>query len=132
MKYWPRFLCLWTAITGAMAIPLSVNAHAQLVRSQPADGAALTNAPNQIELWFNELLEDEVNTIVVSPVEQVQGKEKKNLTDGKPKVDPQDRTHVKVTLKPLPPGEYIVQWRVLSRDGHSAPGKIRFRVSATR
>jgi len=35
-----------------------------------------------------------------------------------------------VGLKPLAPGGYVVEWRVLSRDGHSEPGRITFRVQA--
>jgi methionine-rich copper-binding protein CopC len=43
-------------------------------------------------------------------------------------VDPKDRTHLMVKVGALKPGDYVVDWRVLSRDGHSAPGRITFTV----
>jgi len=110
-------------------IPIQVEAHARLVRSNPSDQAVLTNTPKQIELWFNELLEEKLNSVEVFTAESAQSKERVNQADGTPKIDRKDRTHMTVTLKLLSPGEYVVEWRVLSRDGHSAPGRIRFRVS---
>ena len=103
-------------------------AHARLVRSSPADGATLSSGPARIEIWFNELLEDNFNVVRVFPEEPATGRSRTNLAQGKPVLDPQDRTHLTVRLQPLRPGRYVVEFRVLSKDGHSAPGKISFRV----
>lgn len=35
-----------------------------------------------------------------------------------------------VRSAPLPAGDYVAAWRVLSRDGHTAPGRLTFRVVA--
>ena len=121
---------LWAALIILTLIPIQVQAHARLVRSNPSDQAVLTSTPKQIELWFNELLEEKFNSVELFTAESAQSKERVNQADGTPKIDRKDRTHMIVTLKPLSPGEYVVEWRVLSRDGHSAPGRIRFRVSA--
>ena len=104
-------------------------AHARLLRAEPAKGAEVFPAPGQIDLWFNELLEDGFNTLAVFPATELASTEKhSNLVKDKPLVDPKDRTHLTVKLPLLPPGEYIVEWRVLSRDGHSAQGRSTFRV----
>jgi methionine-rich copper-binding protein CopC len=103
-------------------------AHARLVRAKPADKAVLTQAPAQLDLWFSELLDANFNQVEVFPVAELTAKTRSNLTGGPPVIDPGDRTHLTVPLRALPPGEYVVEWRVLSRDGHSAPGRFRFRV----
>jgi methionine-rich copper-binding protein CopC len=105
-------------------------AHARLLRSEPKAGTELTAAPKQIELWFNELLEDGFNTVTVIPAADIIAEKKANFAKDKPVVDPRDHTHLIIKLQPLPPGEYILEWRVLSRDGHSAPGRATFRVRA--
>jgi methionine-rich copper-binding protein CopC len=110
-----------------LAVPLAALAHAKMVRSTPGEGEAL-QPPPQVELWFNELLDAKLNSIVVFPAAELNAKPRANLTKGDAQVDPRDRTHLFVALKPLPPGNYTVEWRVLSLDGHSAPGRFEFRV----
>ncbi len=105
-------------------------AHARLLRAAPAGGAEVSAAPAQLDLWFNELLESGFNFVTVFPASELGAKKHANLAKGKPVVDARDRTHLTVPLQPLPPGEYIVEWRVLSRDGHTAPGRLTFRVRA--
>lgn len=110
-----------------MAVPLTAVAHAKMLRSTPGDGEVLRQ-PSQVELWFNELLDAKFNSIAVFPADQLNVKPRADLTKGEAQVDPKDRTHLVVPLKPLPPGSYTVEWRVLSLDGHSAPGRFEFRV----
>ena len=105
-----------------------VLAHAQLLKAVPADKAELKQAPSKVELWFNELLEDGFNSIEVIRAADLSNKNPPNLAKGKPKVDPADATHLEVELPALEPGEYAIQYRVLSRDGHTAPGRVMFRV----
>jgi len=121
------FFLLFLLIAGVPA----TWAHARLLRAEPAKGASVSPAPKQIDLWFNELLEDGFNTVTVFPEAELSSVEKhSNFAKGKPSVDGKDRTHLTVKLDPLPPGEYVIEWRVLSRDGHSAPGRSTFHVSA--
>jgi methionine-rich copper-binding protein CopC len=107
-------------------------AHAQMVRSNPAKNAELTKAPEQVELWFNELLDDGFNSVEVFAAAELSSQHHASLTRGEAAVDPNDRTHLTVKLAPLPAGEYVVAWRVLSRDGHSAPGRLTFRVAGAK
>ncbi|MEI9897945.1 MAG: copper resistance protein CopC [Chthoniobacter sp.] len=67
-------------------------------------------------------------TVTVIPAADLATEKKNNFAKDKPVVDPRDRTHLTIRLGALPPGEYVVEWRVLSRDGHSAPGRSTFRV----
>lgn len=105
------------------------SAHAKIVRSEPKDGATVHGSPKKIELWFNELLDDQFNTIEIFSAKEVAQKNRKNLAREKPEVDPKDRTHLTFKAPPLEPGSYAVEYRVLSRDGHSAPGRFTFTVA---
>ena len=111
-----------------LANPTAAMAHARVVHSDPEANAELQKSPRRIELWFNELLEEGFNVMEVFASRETKSPQRTNRTDGKPAVDPDDRTHLTVGIHELPPGEYVVQWRVLSRDGHSAPGRFTFRV----
>ena len=125
-----RGALLFFAIAISLALAPSAFAHARLLKSLPAKGAEVSKSPGQLEFWFNELLEDGFNTVTLFPASELTSEKRSNLTDGKPGVDPADRTHLSVKVKPLPPGDYVVEWRVLSRDGHSAPGRLTFRLLA--
>jgi methionine-rich copper-binding protein CopC len=111
-----------------LAAPREALAHARLLKSSPKD-ADTVKAPAQIELWFSESLDSSgLNTIVVFPVAELKAKMHSNLAKGAAKVDAKDKTHLTIELKTLPPGEYVVTWRVLSPDGHSVPGRFQFKV----
>lgn len=121
-------MCVFAYLILLIANPAGVAAHARLVRSAPADKAELDQPPAQVELWFDELIDKGFNKVEVFRASEIKAKDRKNLARGDLQVDPKDRTHVIVPLQPLPAGEYTVEWRVLSRDGHSAPGRFTFRV----
>jgi methionine-rich copper-binding protein CopC len=112
-----------------LAAPGEAQAHARLVKSSPGSGKELTQPPEKIELWFNELLDGNFDSIAVFPAADVGSKTRESLVPEDAKVDEKDRTHLTAALKPLPPGEYAVEWRVLSLDGHTATGRFKFRVS---
>jgi methionine-rich copper-binding protein CopC len=118
------------AILAALIFTGTALAHARLMRSQPAKDARLTTTPATVELWFNELLDHGFNGIEVFAAAEKKSKHRTNLTQGDALVDAADRTHLSVSLQPLPPGQYVIEYRVLSRDGHTAPGRINFTVAA--
>ena len=122
------------AVSVLLSFALTPNtlAHAQLVRSDPAKNAAVLKAPERIDLWFNELLDEGFNSVEVFGAGELTSQRHTNLASGKAAVDPSDRTHLTIKLNPLPAGEYVVAWRVLSRDGHTAPGRLIFRVTGTK
>jgi methionine-rich copper-binding protein CopC len=107
-------------------------AHAQLIKSDPPDKAELNESPARVDLWFNELLDDDFNSIEVIAAAEISAPKHANYARGKPEVDPADRTHLSVQVAGLKPGKYVIQYRVLSRDGHTAPGRITFQVRETK
>lgn len=109
----------------------SAHAHARLLAAIPKDHALLAGSPKQVELWFNELLENEFNSIEVFSSAAPTGAEP-NLASGPATVDPDNRTHLVAPLGKLPPGAYVIHWKVLSRDGHSALGRLEFRIVSDR
>jgi len=120
----------WLPLVLGLLLPVAAFAHARLERSTPANKAQLSAAPERIELWFNELLDDSFNSIEVFDAKAPPAPKRANLAKGKPEVDKNDRTHLSISVETLAPGDYVVEWRVLSRDGHSAPGKFTFSIVA--
>lgn len=125
---------LASILTGLLVVsmPQSVLAHARLLRADPKEDSQLAESPPKVELWFNELLDDGFNSILVYPAAEVDSQHHKNLADAEPQVDAQDRTHLFTGLKPLRDGDYIVQWTVLSLDGHTAGGRFKFRLRSSK
>jgi copper transport protein len=115
------------ALTGlvvlvGLLIPPRAFAHAKLIRSSPDGSQALAEPPASVELWFNERLEDEFNSI------QVVDSAGRRVEDGDARVHPQDRTRLVIRLSRLIQGQYVVHWRIFSVDGHSAKGRFTFSV----
>jgi methionine-rich copper-binding protein CopC len=115
----------------SLALAPSALAHARLVKSEPAKNATVPNSrlPEKIDLWFNELLEKGFNTVEVFNSKEITAGKHTNLVKGNVELDPKDHTHLSVKIDKLQPGNYVVEWRVLSRDGHSAPGRITFSIA---
>jgi copper resistance protein C len=106
-------LSLWTA---------AAFAHAHLVRATPAAGGTVKTAPAEVALTFNEKLEPAFSTAVIRDAAGRQ------VDKADARVDKADRTTVRVSLPPLEPGVYTVEWRVMSADTHKINGTFTFRV----
>lgn len=102
--------------------PPKALAHAKLIRSRPDASAILGETPTSVQLWFNERLEDEFNSIEITDAAG------RNVEDGHPRVNPQNRTNLFVQLRKLSPGSYVVHWKILSVDGHTSRGRFIFSV----
>lgn len=98
------------------------SAHAHLVRATPAAGGTVQTAPNEVTLRFNEKLE---NTFSSVTVRDAAGKQ---IDKGDPRVDKADRAVMRISLPPLSPGVYKVEWRALSTDTHKSNGDFTFQV----
>ncbi len=109
----------------AMAFPAVSEAHAILMRSDPAKDAVLPVPPAQVRMWFSEALNPAFSTAVV-----VNGANKR-VDIGNALVSPSDPTEMDVTLKPnLPPAVYVVIYRTDSNvDGHILTGSFLFSVA---
>jgi methionine-rich copper-binding protein CopC len=97
-------------------------AHAHLVRATPAAGGTVHEAPAEVLLRFNEKLESVFTSVVV------RDSAGKQVDKGDSQVDKADRLVVRVSLTPLTPGVYKVEWRALSTDTHKVNGDFTFKV----
>ena len=102
-------------------------AHAVLLRADPADGAAFALAPSAVRLVFNEPVE------AVGPGLRVFAADGARVDLGRApeRVDitMTDRSVLATALpEELEPGGYVVAWRVRSADGHAIAGTLRFTV----
>lgn len=100
-------------------------AHAQFVSAEPARGAELQQAPEQVRIRFSEPVEAEFG-----PVE-VRNPQGERVDQDNARVDPQDARVVVEDLDgDLSDGTYTVEWRVTSVDGHVIDGTYRFAVAS--
>jgi methionine-rich copper-binding protein CopC len=97
-------------------------AHAHLVRATPAVGTTVHEAPTEILLRFNEKLEPSFSSVVVRDPAG------KQVDKADAQVDKADRLQMRVSLPPLTPGVYKVEWRVMSADTHKVNGNFSFTV----
>ena len=105
-------------VSGAVA----AFAHAHLVRATPAEGGTVKSAPNEVTLKFNERLEPSFSSAII------RDSAGKQVDKADAHVDKADRTVVRVSVPPLEPGVYTVEWRAMSSDTHKINGNFTFRV----
>ena len=105
----------------ALAVPPAL-AHAVLVRSSPPHRAVLAEAPERVDLWFNERLEPAYSTVSVWTEAGAQADAKDAA------VAPDDARRLTVSLATRAAGRYTVKYRVLSVDGHVVDSRITFTV----
>ena len=97
---------------------LPAAAHSELRRSMPAAGAVLMQAPEQMELHFNERVQLTALRLYREGSEEI----------SLPRRAIRSATTEIIALPPLPPGAYRAEWRIISADGHPAGGVIPFRI----
>jgi methionine-rich copper-binding protein CopC len=115
------------ALAAALALwPAVALAHAVLVKSVPAQRASLVEPPPRIELWFNERLEPAYSKASVTNEAGTQV----DLRDVA--VSTEDPRRLSLSLPPLKPGRYTVNFRVLSVDGHVVESRLSFTVKDRR
>ena len=113
-------------VTALALAPVSVLAHSLLVRSQPAQRATVSRAPERIQMWFSERLEPAYASASVwnEAGKQVDGRDAT--------VDARDPSLLSVSTPNLEPGRYTVRYRVLSVDGHVVESSYGFTVRTAR
>ncbi|MET3613292.1 copper transport protein [Rhizobium aquaticum] len=113
------FRTIW-ALVALILLPNLALAHAQLLSSDPNDGAVLASAPAAVTLTFNE---------PVSPITI-----KLARPDGSVSlIDTirSDGSAITITLPPaLANGSYALSYRVISEDGHPIGGTLGFSIGA--
>lgn len=109
-------------LSTVLLCPLAAQAHAILVKSQPAKDETVTEAPKQIDLWFNDPVRSEYKALAVidSEGKRVDNHDvEQSLTDG---------SNIYATVQNLIPGTYTIRYRVVSQDTHIVTGKFQFTV----
>jgi methionine-rich copper-binding protein CopC len=111
-------------ITAPSADPTDVAAHARVKRANPAIGGAVAAAaaPTELQVWFTEALEPALSAL------EVVNHEGTRVDAGDAHVDADDHALMRVSVRPLSPGQYRVNWRVVSLDTHFTSGSFPFRV----
>lgn len=117
-----RTVRAFAALALAAAAPLAA-AHAFLDHASPRVGSTVHASPPQVTLWFTQDLEAAFSTL------RVTDKDGREVDRHDKKLDPSDRSVLRVSLPPLPPGKYRVQWRVLSADTHVTEGDYTFTLA---
>ncbi len=102
--------------------PRPAPGHALVLESSPRHNEVLTLSPARIFLRFNSRIEKGVSSLTVTG------------PAGRPiplPVAAADRSpdRLAVPVPPLPPGRYLVRWKVLSADGHVTEGALRFTLA---
>jgi methionine-rich copper-binding protein CopC len=122
-----RGLYRGTAVTLLCALALLLGAapaaaHAQLVGSDPEDGAGLTTPPEEVSLTFNETVQPEFAALTVVGPDGAEWQTGDVTADG---------PTVTVAVRPLgPAGRYEIGYRVISADGHPVTGSVGFTLTA--
>ena len=112
---------LLAAFAAALFLAQPAQAHDELISSSPVNGAVLDTAPSEIELVFSAALMDLGNQVIV---EDAAGN---NLAQSEPVLN---RETLVQALPALDAGEYQVNWRAVSSDGHPITGTFSFTVNA--
>ena len=97
-------------------------AHAQLTSATPTPGGNIPAAPNEVTVNFSEQLESAFSTVVVRDAVG------KRVDKADAHIDTGDRKVMRVSLRPLTKGIYIVVWRALTADTHRSEGAFIFCV----
>ncbi len=122
---WRLTSVLLLACALMVAQPGAASAHTELAASSPADGAALTSAPRSLLLTFTEsvqivaggvrLLDESGSPVAIEGAHHPRGRDEQ----------------VEVALpNALGPGSFVIDWQVVSDDGHLAEGASTFSVGA--
>ena len=116
-----KLWCLLAALMALAALATPVWAHAKLIRSQPQANETITQSPGKLELWFNEELQSQFNSVVVTD-ESGRRVDKNNISLA------EVNKKVEIGLEDLADGKYTVAWKVLSADQHTLKGQFTFIV----
>lgn len=113
---WRRLLL---AVPAALAVRRA-EAHSELRRSVPAAGAVLATPPDRVELDFNERVRVTALRLRRAGGAEIALPERRAIREAQ---------RESAALPSLGPGEYRLEWRAISADGHPIGGIISFTVA---
>lgn len=113
-------------VLAILLVPVSANAHAGVVSTNPTQGQVLTSMPTELSVTFSEnlleLTNQEVNTLKLSNFD---GPE---VELGAVKVDGATLSAT-VPVIDYPSGTYEMVYRVVSADGHEVSDSLTFSLN---
>jgi len=119
-----RFVSAVVVVLGACAVHLATaataGAHAELVSSSPADGAAIAVLPDVVELVFSENVGRPAEVVVVDPGGGTVPGDELQLVG--------DTVTVALRAGAARDGRYSIGYQVTSADGHPIAGEVSFTV----
>jgi LPXTG-motif cell wall-anchored protein len=110
------------ALVGAVILASPAAAHAVLLSTAPSSSSNVTSAPATVVLNFNEEPQGRYSTIHVT------GPDGQRRDSGAVRVVNDSVTESLGGTRPA--GKYVVDWRVISADGHPVSGQVTFTASA--
>ena len=110
-------------VGASLATPATASAHAELVSSEPANGATLDALPSEIVLTFSENVGKPAGLSVVSADGTVLEAGELEVID--------DTMRLPLAAAPATPGHYLVSYNVTSADGHPIGGELHFLVAGS-
>jgi len=110
-------------VLAALAVPTAAWAHANVVRTVPANGAVLAHGPTAVTIVFDE-------PVRVGPGIEAIRNGGASILAGRPRVEGA-RLIVPLRLG-LANGDYSARWSIISDDGHFESGVIAFAVGLGR
>ena len=119
-----KILMALTAGAAALVAAVGAQAHAFLDHASPAVGSSVPAAPTIVTLWFTQDLEPAFSTVTVT------NEAGQRVDLGNARLPPGSPDELQIGLKPLPPGTYLVSWRVVSVDTHPTEGTFTFEVGS--
>ena len=114
-----RMVCL--IAFAAVAMPASAGAHAELVRTVPADRAVLSKAPSRVLVFFDD-------PVRVGPGNEAVRNDGGSILGGEPRARGK---RLELPLRSgIGNGGYSVRWSIVSDDGHVEEGVLAFAVGS--
>jgi copper resistance protein C len=105
----------------ALVVPTSARAHAALVRSVPGSRSVMTQAPQSLELCFNEAVEMKFSSVTLQDAKGT------TVLLGKLQAG-SDQKCIKAPIPTIGSGAFTVHYRVLSQDGHVVESGYQFSI----
>jgi len=129
MKIKRSLATLALTVAGIFFVSLPASAHAELESSSPSSGETVEAGNMQVALLFGEDILTAPDSGNVISVQGPSGSENAQWADGC--VDSVRGALVSESVSLSLPGTYVVDWRVVSTDGHPIEGSYEFTLVNT-
>ena len=115
---------MMTLAFGAAALSAAARAqaHAFLDHASPAVGSSVPAPPPIVALWFTQDLEPAFSGVTVT------NEAGQRVDLGNAQIPQDNSAELRIGLKPLTPGTYLVSWHVVSVDTHPTEGTFTFEI----